>query len=131
MLGSKAFHLFTTPQALSEQVLALQKLREAAGLEVPLVIWEPRSRSYVPENQGHAYAAARLADIISPNHLELLELFGEPTSGPFDRLLIEGLAQRLVDSGIGSDSNGVIVSPSNCLFRSLQDENRFHNPLYT
>lgn len=112
MQSARIFHLFTVPQVLHEQVFAIQKLRRAAGLDMPLIIWEPRSRSYIPENLQHAYDAARLADVISPNHVELLELFGESTSAaPFDPLRIEMLAQRLVDSGIGPDANGVIVSP--------------------
>lgn len=131
MLGARIFHLFTVPQGLHEQVLSLEKLRRAAGLDMPLVIWEPRSRSYVPENLQHAYDAARLADVISPNHIELLELFGHPTTVAFDPICIETLAQRLVDSGIGRDANGVIVSLRLACFlpTSYRMTNRFQSPL--
>ena len=111
ILGARVFHLFTNPQDLHEEVLSLEKLRYATGLGMPLIIREPRSKSYIPENLQHAYDAAKLADLISPNHVGLLEFFAEPTSAAFDRHRIEKLAQRLVDSGIGPDANGTIVSP--------------------
>lgn len=133
MLCARIFHLFTVPQVLHEQVFSLQKLRRAAELDMPLIIWEPRSRSYIPENLRHAYDAARLADVISPNHIELLELFGESTSAAaFDPFRIEVLAQRLVDSGIGPEANGVIVSPRMAYFlpTSYRMTNRFQSPLF-
>lgn len=133
ILGAKIFHLFTIPQGLQEQVLAIENLRKAAGLGMPLLVWEPRSKSYIPENLRHAYDAARLADIISPNHVELLELFGDSISTPFDRLRIEALAQRLVDSGIGPDSTGVIVSLLTACFlpTSYRMTNRFQSAVLT
>lgn len=112
MLAAKVFHLFTSPQALHEQVSQIAHLRQAAGMQLPITVWEPRSKTYIPENLHHALDAAKLVDIISPNHLELLELFGQPTSGSFDHSQIESFAQVLASTGIGMDNNGIIVSSS-------------------
>jgi hypothetical protein len=110
MLAAKIFHFFTAPEALHEQLSQVAALRQIAGMNMPITIWEPRSRTYIPDKLQHAFESAKLADIISPNHIELLELFAQPTSGQFDPAQIESFAQVLAASGIGRDNNGIIVS---------------------
>ena len=47
-------------------------------------------------------------DVFSPNHLELLSLFGNQVE-PFSKSTLEELSNRCLGSGIGPDGQGIIV----------------------
>ncbi|KAF3917967.1 hypothetical protein ABW21_db0200415 [Orbilia brochopaga] len=98
-------------------VRRLQSLRRQAGItEAPLVIWEPQPSECLPRNlKEHLDIASCLVNVFSPNHWELSQLFGvewklwEMRDNQIDRKLIEDMAKRFIDKGIGQDNNGWIV----------------------
>jgi len=49
-----------------------------------------------------------MVDVFSPNHLELLALFGI-SSMAFDRLIIESLAVAFLKSGVGANRKGAVL----------------------
>ncbi|OJD21731.1 hypothetical protein ACJ73_06927 [Blastomyces percursus] len=49
-------------------------------------------------------------DVFSPNHLELLNLGGKPLQPVPDNSEIELLAQRFIDSGVGSEGAGTVIT---------------------
>lgn len=110
ILTSKVFHMLSTPQEVLKDVEDLLALRLRLHLPRPLIIWEPRPTSCILSNLCPLLEAIKHVDIVSPNHVELLTFFGEPTTPPFSRIQIEVLAQVFVDSGVGHDNDGIVVS---------------------
>lgn len=114
LLGSSAFHLLASPDLAREQIQQLFSLRESNDTENrPLLVWEPLPGSCKSGLRDQHFAAAKLVDIYSPNHLEFLALFedSEPSSGDgkLDRRSLERYAEVLLDSGIGPDGRGAVI----------------------
>ena len=113
MLHSSAFHLLAAPAVLIDHVSQLSTLR-AGEHPRPLVVWEPAPQSCTPSLRDAHLEAARLVDVYSPNHGELLSTFlpSTVTDGPtpdFGRSIIEDQALNIVQSGIGSDGQGLVI----------------------
>ncbi|KAL1637036.1 hypothetical protein SLS58_009476 [Diplodia intermedia] len=120
LLHAATFHTLADPAELSAQVSSLLTLRnndDAASddhhhrrRDPPIIIWEPRPPSCTAANlDAHARAACRNADVFSPNHVELLALFGETRDDDdddddggggdaFDRGRVEACARRFLDA---------------------------------
>lgn len=110
ILGSRSFHFLADPQELKEQVQQLLALRKEAGiLERPMIMWEPRPSSCTPANMNAMFEAARDVDVFSPNHVELLALFGHSAPVPFDASSIEQSTLPFVTSGIGATGQGSVI----------------------
>ncbi|RHZ49714.1 hypothetical protein CDV55_101922 [Aspergillus turcosus] len=115
LLTSKAYHYLETPPDMKTRLSCLLALRkEAAGtLELepdrPFIIWEPAPWSCKPENLQPTLDAAHVVDVLSPNHLELAALFGEPPATAHDKAMIESLTQKVLESGVGPDGKGTVV----------------------
>ncbi|KAL4791473.1 Ribokinase-like protein [Aspergillus venezuelensis] len=110
LLVSESFHFLERPDTTGNRVSELLSLRKLGGVtKRPIIIWEPSPLACNAENLQACIDAARVVDVISPNHIELAVLFGEPTLYPFDRTKIESLAQRVVDSGVGPEGKGTVV----------------------
>lgn len=86
------------------------ELRHKAGVEQrPLIMWEPRPSSCVPENRNALFRAVQMVDIFSPNHIELALIFGNPSPEIMDRTTLERYASRFLESGLGQSNSGAVV----------------------
>ena len=75
LLTSHGFHFFVDPAQIIEQTTQLQDLRKAVGITTrPIVVWEPKAYSCVPENLQAFIEAMRVVDVFSPNHIELARI---------------------------------------------------------
>lgn len=78
MLSSKSFHMLRPPSQIVTDVGDLIQRRKAIGIdERPLVVWEPFPSFCRPENLDMHIDACKEVDVFSPNHLELLAVYGE------------------------------------------------------
>ena len=78
LLKSHAFHLFIDPTQIIEQSTKLQQLRSASGITTrPIIVWEPKAYSCVPENLQAFVQAMRSVNVFSPNHIELASIVGK------------------------------------------------------
>jgi sugar/nucleoside kinase (ribokinase family) len=121
LLASKVYHYLASPQELKTRVTHILALRKQAGiLYHPLIIWEPAPLSCKPENLQACLEAAALVDVFSPNHLELVALFGEFETASNDSQ-IEILALKFLASGVGPTGKGAVViraGENGCLVQS-------------
>ncbi|KAK6833445.1 pfkB family kinase [Apiospora arundinis] len=77
LLRSESFHMLLPPEAVMEQVPQLLARRRQAGiLGDPLIVWEPLPWKCTPEHLAAHREACQLVGVFSPNHLELLGLYG-------------------------------------------------------
>lgn len=114
LLGSSAFHLLANPDLAREQIQQLLGLRQSNSIKArPLLVWEPLPGSCKSSLRNQHFAAAKLVDVYSPNHLEFLALFenSESTSSDrqLDHVLLESYAEKFLESGIGLDGGGAVV----------------------
>ena len=117
LLRSTAFHFLAAPENLTDFVSELFNLRDAdRPLPKPLIVWEPAPFSCVLVSQNAHLEAARLVDVYSPNHTELLTTFvslsqnRDSTLSPvLNRKAIEEQTFRILSSGVGKDGNGAVV----------------------
>ncbi|KAK0737189.1 Ribokinase-like protein [Apiosordaria backusii] len=112
ILGSLAFYFLASPQDLEVSVSLLQVLRHHNSVPAqPLLVWEPAPASCRTELRNEHLRAAKLVDVYSPNHTELLAAFqlGNATPTIFDCNIIEDLALQILESGVGPDGQGAVV----------------------
>ena len=110
LLSSRSFHMLTDPTELVDVVTSLLELRRLKGiLERPLIIWEPRPPSCVPQNREAFFAALKMVDVFSLNHIEVAKILGSERPEVLDRALIEKYASSFIDLGVGSMGSGVVV----------------------
>ncbi|KAL5365832.1 Ribokinase-like protein [Aspergillus floccosus] len=110
LLNSKAFHFLDSPQSIGPRVSALLARRAGAGIrERPLIIWEPAPPSCKPENLPGCLDAVSLVDVFSPNHLELLALYGESPPATLDKVHIEDLTAQFLQNDVGPDGKGTVI----------------------
>ncbi|KAL4947514.1 putative PfkB family kinase [Aspergillus filifer] len=110
LLASESFHFLEIPDAIGNRVSELLDLRKLGGVpKRPVIIWEPSPLACNAENLQACIDAARVVDVLSPNHVELAALFGEYPSDSYDRIKIESLARRFIDSGVGPEGKGTVV----------------------
>lgn len=95
---------------LEKRVSVLLSMRAHAGIkEAPFIIWEPGPLFCKPENLSACLKAARMVDVFSPNHLELLALCDKAPEPAFEKSGVEVLAKKFLESGVGSDSEGTVI----------------------
>ena len=110
LLSSRSFHMLASPFELINVVSSLRKLRKSKGIrQDPLIVWEPRPSSCLPENKAAFLAALSMVDIISPNHIEIAKIFGCQTPEVYDRTALEEFASTCLDSGVGPRGLGAVV----------------------
>lgn len=73
----------------------------------PIFVWEPVPDLCTPEEQEKFFAANRVVDVVSPNHLELGMMFDHP--GWTEDSESQQLVQRIISSGIGPNGDGCLV----------------------
>lgn len=84
------------PEKIVLEVSSLLKLRENEGIsQPPLLVWEPFPSLCIPENLDSHLEACGWVDIFSPNHLELLGLYGKSPS-PFDKNTLEQCGELML-----------------------------------
>ena len=122
LLSSRSFHLLADPTEFIDAVSSLCELRKSKGiLEHPLIVWEPRPSSCLPENKAAFLAALKMIDIISPNHIEIAKIFGSQTPEVLNRIALEKFASTCLDSGVGPLGSGAVViraGAGGCLIHS-------------
>lgn len=118
-LWSRTFHMVCSSSrcmSIVREILQRRdELREAGEVPSavhastrPIFVWEPVPDLCTPAEQEKFFAANRLVDVVSPNHLELAMMFDEPE---WTEESTEGqkLVQRILESGIGSNGDGHLV----------------------
>ncbi|KAL8793881.1 MAG: hypothetical protein Q9195_003500 [Heterodermia aff. obscurata] len=109
-LSSSSFHLLADTREAMDLIGSLLELRKASGISSrPLIIWEPRPSACNPSNLRYFYEAISMADVFSPNHVELGAFFGYSILNGFDRRTIEDQAIRLLESGFAGSRKGSII----------------------
>jgi len=111
-LTAQAFHFLATPLDMQRYAGELRDLitsqTDKPDRDEPLIIWEPAPPSCLPENLSACFEAARSVDVFSPNHIELLRLFGLEAE-MHDKRVLESLATAFLQSGIGRKGDGLAV----------------------
>ncbi|KAI1080899.1 Ribokinase-like protein [Whalleya microplaca] len=109
LLLSGSFHMLLPPETLVAQVKDLRDLRQKCQIQQSLsIIWEPLPGKCTKEFLEAHRQACNSVNIFSPNHLELLSLFGVAVAD-FDRSQIEKYAKELLGPGIGSYLEAIVV----------------------
>ncbi|KAK4175528.1 Ribokinase-like protein [Triangularia setosa] len=112
LLRSSAFHFLASPHDLKVSIPVLRALRHNNVAPAQhLLVWEPAPASCHSKFRDEHLRAARLVDVYSPNHSELLAVFGSLNTLPFsfDSKTIQDLALQLLHSGIGPTGQGAVV----------------------
>ncbi|KAJ6143559.1 hypothetical protein N7471_003012 [Penicillium samsonianum] len=116
---SKTFHMVCSAsrcmsivQNILQRRNELQKAGKAPSAahasKRPIFVWEPVPDLCTPEEQEKFFAANKVVDVVSPNHMELGMMFEHP--GWTEKSQVgQQLVQRITDSGIGPDGNGMLV----------------------
>jgi sugar/nucleoside kinase (ribokinase family) len=132
LLASRAFHILCEPGRLQHHLSALLDSRSSLNLQRPLVIWEPSPPACQAENILSCLQAIKEVDVFSPNHLELLSLFGMQNE-PFSKAKLEDIASQCLNSGIGTDCRGIAVIRAGefgCMLMSRDQEALWVPPYY-
>lgn len=74
----------------------------------PAFIWEPVPDLCTPEEQENFFAANRVVDVVSPNHMELGLMFDQP-GWTAESEQSQQLVQKIIESGIGPNGDGCLV----------------------
>ena len=108
---SRGFHFFVDPFQIVEQTIQLQEIREAAGLTTrPIVVWEPKSYSCIPENLPAFIEAMQFVNVFSPNHIELARVVSREVPPIPDESFFEDLcAPFFASSEIGFVPQGALI----------------------
>ena len=112
LLAAKSFHLICSAVRCGELVQRIHERRaEVLGGDAPrpIIVWEPVPDLCTPEELENTKAALKCVDVLSPNHEELGALFGFKHASGVEKQTVEKHAAELVASGIGAQSEGVIV----------------------
>lgn len=124
LLKSKSFHLICNPSRCIDQVNGiLDRRRDALGADLPrpYFIWEPVPDLCTAEELQNTMTALKYVDVVSPNHEELAALFGLSSEDKVQTSMVEDLAGRFLESGIGPNGKGAVVvraSASGCFVGS-------------
>ena len=135
LLTSRGFHFFVDPAQIVEQTTQLKNLRKAAGITAqPIVVWEPKAYSCVPENLQAFVEAMRVVDVFSPNHIELACIVRKNVPLiPNDKFFEDLSAPFLTSQDSVSNSQGALViraGDQGCFIKS-QTEQRWLPAYYS
>lgn len=116
LLHSAAFHFLASPALLLDFVSQLANLRprQAEDQSRALMVWEPAPFSCTHDLCDAHLEAAKLVDVYSPNHKELLytlvpDAAEDASAREFDRATVEEQALRVVESGVGNGGQGTVI----------------------
>lgn len=132
MVSSQYFHTLCRPDQIKPQVDDLLRLLCLRGLNRPFIIWEPSPPSCKPESLQLCLESAASVDVFSPNHLELLSLFGYSEES-FNKDTIHELASRFLQAGVGPEKQGAVViraGEHGCLVMSVGSPSVWLPPFY-
>ncbi|KAH9905680.1 Ribokinase-like protein [Xylariomycetidae sp. FL2044] len=109
-VASLSFHMLLPPEKVPTEIHELlarrtHTLGDDEARRRPLVVWEPHPGLCTEEHLDAHLRACRSTDVLSPNHLELLALFGEPATTELDAKLLETLCARILTSAASSSSS--------------------------
>ncbi|KAJ6145733.1 hypothetical protein N7470_009628 [Penicillium chermesinum] len=118
-IWSRTFHMVcsaTRCMSIVQEILQRrEKLRQAGRVpsradtsQRPAFVWEPVPDLCTPEEQVNFFAANRVVDVVSPNHLELGFMFGQP-GWAAESEQGQQLVQKIMESGIGPTGDGCLV----------------------
>ena len=107
-LASQFFHTLCDPNNIETQIDGLSILRNSLGLKPPFIIWEPAPLCCKYSNLKICLDSLHLVDVFSPNHLELLGLFGH-SFDDFSKAKIEELSLQIIKAGVGGSRQGAVV----------------------
>ncbi|KLJ11122.1 hypothetical protein EMPG_13573 [Blastomyces silverae] len=115
---SKTFHMVCSPERCCqiiegilqrrERISQRKEVEQSIAERRPIFVWEPVPDLCRPEELPMFYKALKQVDVVSPNDLELANMFGNKSwnvSNSGDR----AIADDIVKSGIGQDGNGMLV----------------------
>lgn len=116
---SRTFHMVCSPSRCISIVHDIMERRgemQRAGRapstpnasQRPFFVWEPVPDLCTPEEQDKFFAANRVVDVVSPNHLELGMMFEQP-AWTAESEISRKLVQRIIDAGIGPTGDGCVV----------------------
>jgi sugar/nucleoside kinase (ribokinase family) len=106
-INAKTFHLIGPPTELHGDVETMMSRRSLSSA-APLIIWEPWPMACIPANFDETMSVLNHVDVFSPNHLELMSLFGYP-SEEFSKDLIETLARQCLSISIRESGNTTVI----------------------
>ncbi|KAI5809365.1 Ribokinase-like protein [Pyronema omphalodes] len=107
--GAKCVHLICSPVRAMDLVGELAQARARATTGSQKIVWEPVPDLCTPENKLDMFKAAKMVDVLSPNHDEL-SAFWSPSEIPSDvENEVEYLVQLLLDNGVGENGEGSVV----------------------
>ncbi|KAI1848612.1 hypothetical protein JX265_011534 [Neoarthrinium moseri] len=134
LLSSRSFHMLFCPEKVIKEVGDLVRLRSRIGLgERPLLVWEPFPSLCTPERLDEHRQACRHVGIFSPNHLELLGLYGKDTSS-FDGSVIESCAESLLQASsppdVPASGRGIVVRAGEHGCFAVSAQTKFWLPPY-
>ncbi|KAJ5147895.1 PfkB family kinase [Penicillium atrosanguineum] len=102
--------LFSLAQDIKTRIANLYAMRQKEAIsDRPLIIWEPSPLFCNPNDLQECLEAASIVDVFSPNHIELARLFSVSLSAESVRRNMEDLAARVLERGVGPDSQGVVI----------------------
>ncbi|KAJ5097215.1 hypothetical protein N7456_007936 [Penicillium angulare] len=116
---SRTFHMVCSPArciSIVNDILQRRQQLQQAGqapntehaLERPIFVWEPVPDLCTPEEQDKFFAANKVVDVVSPNHLELGMMFDQP-GWTHESENSQKLVQTILDAGVGVNGDGCIV----------------------
>ncbi|EEQ88777.2 hypothetical protein RJZ56_004337 [Blastomyces dermatitidis] len=115
---SKTFHMVCSPERCCQIIEGILQRRERISQrkEVeqpiaerrPIFVWEPVPDLCRPEELPMFYKALKQVDVVSPNDLELANMFGNESWNARNGG-DQAIADDIVKSGIGQDGNGMLV----------------------
>lgn len=62
-----------------------------------------------------------MVDVFSPNHVEFFAIFGKSNMSNLDKTLLETLASKFLESGVGQSGDGIVViraGENGCFFQT-------------
>ena len=106
LLEAKILHFLDTPRDLVSHLRRIEELRATHPMNADFVVWEPTSAYCTPRHLDSFYDAVKRVDFFSPNHAELMGLFGESQAS---KRGLERMAVQFVTKGINPLGRGSII----------------------
>jgi len=135
-MKSQCYHFLGTPSTAQAFVSGISNLRKNHSVtQKPIFVWEPEPRECNPENVHLITETAKMVDVFSPNHLELLRMFDmSPASGAEDlKRLIEQAAQKLQAAGSGRQGRYIVIiraADLGCMVQLTGQDSKWFPPYY-
>lgn len=109
LLDAQTMHFFDSPSDLVRQIRRIKTLKANYPVQGELVIWEPAPSYCTPGHLDSVFEAVKLVDFFSPNHIELMGLFGQAQRTKLEKHRLEAVALQFMEKGIGHRKGGSII----------------------